>query len=356
MKTMHTSAHQTILVIPEDKLKQCTYPKNSRKKKKKNKIVRRKKYLIVLIVIGILTITAGGIIIYIIMNNNNSGDHHPNSDPKPKPNLDSDDPNPNSDPKPVPSQEDLEFIKKFPGLLSQNGADSCFVIDAVNILWNTNLREQVPQWQIDENMNPWARKNSAAFAFKELFTTDDSNTRFENILQLRTTVRDYFGNRAHEYGYCDTIKFMEDLLYTMKHELYTMKHEKGLSHPIIDVTNYMLTKKEINDADLVLHILSSEEFPQLVIFDTMPDAQRNFKTSEQFIVGGLTYKLASISGGTPSHYVPFLRDYQGDGWWISLSFGERKVYKTLADVRKTSDGGPSQGDRGAHAYIYVRTN
>jgi len=339
---MDTSAHQTILVIPEDKLKQCTYPKNSRKKKKKNKIVQRKKYLIVLIVIGILTIIAGGIIIYIIIrNNNNSGDPHPNSDPKPKP-----------DPKlPVPSQEDLEFefIKKFPGLLSQNGADSCFAIATVNILWNTNLREQVPQWQIDENMNPRAREHMAAFAFKELFTTNNTNTRFQNILQLRKTVSDYFGDRPHKYGYRDTIMFMGDLLYTMK-------HEKGLSHSIFDVKYYMLTEKEINDADLV-NILSSGEFPQLAIFDTMPaDVQGNFETSEQFIVEGFTYKLASISGGTNSHYVPFLRDYQGDGWWISLSFGERKVYKTLADVRKTSDGGPSQNNRGAHAYIYVRTN
>lgn len=348
MKTMYTS-HQTKidLVIPEKKLHHYTYPQNSRKKKKKNKCMRRKKNLIVLLALGILAITAAaGIIIYVlIMNSNNSGDgRNPNPDSNSKPLR----PNPDSNPKSL-RPEDLEFIKKFPGLLSPNGANSCFVIDAVNILWNTNLREEVPHWKIGENKTPLERESSATFAFKELFTTNDADIRFHFIQQLRKTVRGFHNGFPYPSGHQDAIAFL-------KHLLETMKKEKGLQQDILDYGLHVFDKETIYDTDLVDQ-LSGEKHPQLFIFDTKPNrVLRKFETSEKFSVGESTYELASISGGTPGHYVPFLRDYQGDGWWISLSFEKREVYKTLADVQKTSDGGHGENDRGAHAYIYVKTN
>jgi len=337
MKKQMFPSHQTSidLVIPVKKLHHNnTVPKNAQmKKKKKNKCMERKKNLSVLLAFGILATiaAAAAIVIYVfIMNSNNSSDgRNPNS-------------NPDFNPKPLRPQ-DLEFIKKFPGLLSPNGASSCFVIDAVNILWNTNLRVEVPQWQIDENLNP------VSFAFKELFTANEADIRFHYIQQLRKTVKGSQGDNSYVSGHQDAIQFLE-------HLLDTMKKERCLQQNILDYSVYVFEKETIYDIDLVSQLSDAAGRPQLLIFDTMSNGvPKKFETTEKFTVGESTYKLASISGGTRSHYVPFLRDYQGNGWWISLSFGKREVYETFADVRETSDGGHGENDRGAHAYIYVKT-
>jgi len=303
---------------------------------------------------------AAAIVIYVfIMNSNNSsGGRNPNSDPNsntkplrprrnlnPKPlqphrtNL-----NPVSNPTPpLPGPiSDMEFKNKFPGLLSPNGENSCFVIDAVNILWNTNLRKEVPQWQIDKNLSP------ATFAFRELFIANNAKRRFHCIQQLRGTVEGFRGDYSYVSGHQDAIQFL-------KHLLDTMKKERGLQQDasIPDYGVYGFLEGPIYDTDLVYQLFGRRH-PQVLIFDTV-SSNVLFKTSEKFTVEKSTYELASISGGTRGHYVPFLRDYQGNGWWISLSFGTREVYKTLADVRKTSDGGHGANDRGAHAYIYVKT-
>jgi len=336
------------LVIPADKSRKYTLPENSQKTKKKKKCGQRKKcFLHAFLIVIIIAIFTLGIIM--ILNYFGSG---PNLKPNPNP----PNPKPNHHPtpghRPVPSQEDLEFVKIFPGLLSQNGRDSCFVIDAVNILWNTNLRVKVPTWKINEIINPRAPKASAAFAFQELFSTDDANIRFKYIQQLRTTVRNFRGNIPYYSDFQDGIKFMGDLLNTMA-------HEKGLSQKdILDYEHRLCNQSEIYDSHLADLVSSMERNPEVVIFETMSHAPGKFKTSENFIVDreNAIYQLASISGGTANHYVPFLRDYRGTGKWISLSFGKREVYKTLADVRTTSDGGYGENGRGGHAYIYVKTN